>query len=125
MTKPKTNSHYGILFLVIIMFCSFHSWGQECDDNILNEAQKKYDIGLFNEVKDMLQPCIQNGFSQKQLIQAYRLMSVSYLAIDSVASAVAYANKLINIKPDFDAELFGPPKFDSYALPKDSSSDSS
>ena len=112
MTKTKGSSHYGILFLFIAMFISLQSRSQECDDNVLNEAQKKYDIGLFSEVQKMLQPCIlENGFSSKQLIQAYRLMSVSNLAIDSTNLAISFANKLIKIKPDFDAELFGPPKF--------------
>ena len=110
MTKPKI--HYGILFLIIIMISGLTSKSQECDDNVLKEAQKKYDIGLFNEVQQMLQPCIENGFSQKQLIQAFRLMSVSYLAIDSTEKAVSFATKLVSIKPDFDAELFGPPRFE-------------
>ena len=112
MTKTKGSSHYGILFLFIAMFISLQSRSQECDDNVLNEAQKKYDIGLFSEVQKMLQPCMENGFSSKQLIQAYRLMSVSNLAIDSTNVAISFANKLIKLKPDFDAELFGPPKFE-------------
>jgi len=112
MTKTKGSSHYGILFLFIAMFISLQSRSQECDDNVLNEAQKKYDIGLFSEVQKMLQPCMENGFSSKQLIQAYRLMSVSNLAIDSTNVAISFANKLVKLKPDFDAELFGPPKFE-------------
>ncbi|MEI7523372.1 MAG: TonB-dependent receptor [Mariniphaga sp.] len=112
MSKTKASSHYRILFLIVVMFYSLQSWSQECDDNVINEAQKKYDIGLFNDVQRMLQPCMENGFSQKQLIQAYRLMSVSSLAIDSTNLAISFANKLIKIKPDFDAELFGPPKFE-------------
>jgi len=112
MTRSKTNSHYRIVFLIIAIFLALPAWSQECDDNVLNEAQKRYDIGLFDEVQKMLQPCIENGFSQKQLIQAYRLMSVSNLAIDSTAKAISFANKLIKIKPDFDAELFGPPRFE-------------
>ena len=112
MTTTKANSHYGILFLIVIIFLSLQSRGQECDDNVLKEAQKKYDIGLFNDIRVMLQPCIDNGFSQKQLIQAYRLMSLSYLAIDSTSQAISFANQLVKIKPDFDPELFGPPKFE-------------
>ncbi len=112
MTKTKFNSHYGIVLLLISLFYALPSRSQECDDNVIKEAQKKYDIGLFSDVQKMLQPCIENGFSQKQLIQAYRLMSVANLAIDSTNLAISFANKLIKIKPDFDAELFGPPKFE-------------
>ncbi len=112
MTRSKTRSHYGTLILIVTLFWSLTSRGQECDDTVLKDAQKKYDIGLFTDIKDMLQPCIENGFSQKQLIQAYRLMSLSYLAIDSTEKAVSFANQLIKIKPDFDPELFGPPKFE-------------
>ena len=112
MTKTKASSHYRFIFLIVVMFFSLQSRSQECDDNVINEAQKKYDIGLFNDVQKMLQPCMDNGFSQKQLIQAYRLLSVSSLAIDSTSKAISFANKLIKIKPDFDAELFGPPKFE-------------
>lgn len=112
MTRIIANSHYRIVFLIVVMLTSIQSRSQECDDNVLNEAQKKYDIGLFSDVQKMLQPCIENGFSQKQLIQAYRLMSVSSLAIDSTHLAISFANKLIKLKPDFDAELFGPPRFE-------------
>ena len=97
MTRSKTRSHYGTLILIVTLFWSLTSRGQECDDTVLKDAQKKYDIGLFTDIKDMLQPCIENGFSQKQLIQAYRLMSLSYLAIDSTEKAVSFANQLIKI----------------------------
>lgn len=112
MTTINSNKPFSIVILIALMLWSFPSWSQDCDDNILNEAQKNYDIGLFHGIKDMLQPCIDKGFSQKQLIQAYRLISVSYLAVDSIDKAIFYANKLVKIKPDFDAELFGPPKFE-------------
>lgn len=112
MITIKAKRVHNIVILIALLLSSFPAWSQDCDDNILNEAQKNYDIGLFDGIKDMLQPCIDNGFSQKQLIQAYRLISVSYLAVDSIDKAIFYANKLIKIKSDFDAELFGPPKFE-------------
>ncbi len=112
MITTKTNRFHWSVILIALVLLDFPSWSQDCDDNILNEAQKNYDIGLFDGIKDMLQPCIDNGFSPKQMIQAYRLISISYLAVDSVDKAIFYANKLIKIKPDFDAELFGPPRFE-------------
>lgn len=111
MITTKANKYRFTVILIALMLCGFASRSQDFD-NILNEAQKKYDIGLFYGIKDMLQPSINKGFSPKQLIQAYRLISISYLAEDSIDKAIYYANQLIKIKPDFDAELFGPPKFE-------------
>ncbi|MCF8369984.1 MAG: TonB-dependent receptor [Bacteroidales bacterium] len=112
MMTIKNKRYYSIVVLMALMLLGFPSWSQDCDDNIISEAEKNYEIGLFVGIKDMLQPCIDKGFSPKQLVKAYRLISVSYLAVDSLDQAILYANKLLALKPDFDAELSNNPKFE-------------
>ena len=37
----------------------------------LQEAQKNYDLGITDEIPEMLAPCIADGFTRMQKIAAY------------------------------------------------------
>ncbi len=85
--------------------------GQECSDVTLNDARKSYELGKFTEVISALNPCIRNGFNEKQKVEAYRLMAMSWLAVDSIDQARSGISELLMINPDYEANLFDPPGF--------------
>ena len=101
--------------LLILMFWIFivpvSIWAQECSDVTLNEAQKSYNIGKFTEVIRNLHPCIQHGFNEKQKVEAYRLLAMTYIAIDSNEQAARETGFLLQINPTYEANLFDPPTF--------------
>ncbi|MBX2975549.1 MAG: TonB-dependent receptor [Ignavibacteriaceae bacterium] len=104
-------SFWGILFTSII-FLSPNSFSQSnCDDVTLSDARKRYEIGDFESVISMLDNCLKSGFNSKQSVQAYRLITMTYLAIDSLNDAQTYASRLIKLDPNFEPTLFDPPKF--------------
>lgn len=84
---------------------------QPCSDVTLTNARKNYEIGKFGEVILSLQSCIQTGFNEKMKVEAYRLLAMTYLAIDSSSQAVLSVGYLLQINPTYEANLFDPPAF--------------
>ncbi len=98
-----------LAFRVFILPVS--SSGQVCSDVSLGEARKSYEIGKFSEVIRSLHPCIQSGFNEKQKVEAYRLLAMTYIAIDSMEQAALETGFLLQISPTYEANLFDPPAF--------------
>ena len=94
-----------------LLFLHFAAGAQECSDVSLNEARKSYEIGRFSDVIGSLTPCLSGGFSEKQKVEAYRLLAMTYLAIDSVDRATLATGFLLQISPTYEANLFDPPAF--------------
>ncbi len=84
---------------------------QNCSDVSLNDARKYYENGRFNEVILSLKSCIEKGFNEKQKVEAFRLLAMTYLAIDSNDQAASVTNFLLQINPNYEANLFDPPSF--------------
>lgn len=101
--------HISLLLLILISLSG--NAQDNCGDEKINEAQKKYDIGLFFEIDEYLQTCIKKGFSDFQKVEAYRLIAISNLATDSVDACLLASVKLLDIKPNFEPSLFDPPGF--------------
>ncbi|MEI6457119.1 MAG: TonB-dependent receptor plug domain-containing protein, partial [bacterium] len=113
------NKHYArqslsalsrILFATLLLVPSFLA-AQPCSDVTLNDARKSYENGKFNEVIQMLHPCVNKGFNEKQKVEAYRLLAMTYLAIDSTDHAARETGMLLQINPTYEANLFDPPAF--------------
>ena len=101
----------GFLTLTFILVLSVLSWAQECSDVTLNQARKFYDIGKFSEVIRSLNPCVHQGFNEKQKVEGYRLLAMTYIAIDSIELAAQETGFLLQINPTYEANLFDPPAF--------------
>jgi len=83
-----------------------------CDWSSLNDADKNYQSGNFNETIRLINRCINEGFNEQQKVQGYRLLAKTYLAFDNDSSANKAVNELLNINPKFQPDyLTDPPKF--------------
>ncbi len=104
-----------IIFLLILL--RLLSWiplsaQTSCGEEKLNDSRKKYSTGNFDQVVSLLQPCISSqGFSGLQKQEACRLLSMTYLAMDSTRMATDIAIELLSINPNFEADIFDPPLF--------------
>ncbi len=105
-----SNSCTYFLFFFFFFSASFLQ-AQDCDDVTLNNAKKKYDNGNFDEVLLILSPCLKKDFSTQQKIEGYRLLTLSYIALDSMDLALNSASQLMRFSPNFEPNLFDPPKF--------------
>ena len=101
----------AILTVACGLILSVFTRAQECSDVTLNEARKSYEIGKFSEVIRSLHLCIHQGFNEKQKVEAYRLLAMTYIAIDSADKAAIETGFLLQINPTYEANLFDPPSF--------------
>jgi len=77
----------------------------------LVEANKSYESGNFDQVLEVLKPCLNASLSAKEKVAIYRLMAMTYLATDYVQDARGYVTRLLAIKPNYETTLQDPPQF--------------
>lgn len=97
--------------LVLFLTSDFAYSQNECGDITLNKARKDYEIGNFQEVIKSLDLCLRDGFNTRQKVEAYRLLAISNLAIDSLDATREASARLLEINPTFEPTLFDPPGF--------------
>ncbi len=85
----------------------------ECDVVRLEEAHSRFDLGLIDETFELLDPCTPDGFGAKELrVDAYRLMALSYIAIDSLDQSRIWVKRIVDTNsryrsdPDVDPPVF-------------------
>ena len=102
---------FQLLLIITILFVGKVS-AQECGLNALNDAEGQYNIGKFYESINKLNSCIlAKGFTYSEKVQAYRLLSMSYLALDSVEKADESIERLLLLKDNFEADTRDPDRF--------------
>ena len=107
---PK-RTLYILFFFLSVLITSNTLSQDECGDYTLNEARKYYETGLFQKVINTLSPCIEDGFNNNQKLQAYRLLSMTYIAIDSTKKAYNAGISVLRINPNYEPSLFDPPQY--------------
>jgi len=89
--------------LLIGVFCvvSFYGAAQSSCVQNLRDARSLYDEGRLNELPDLLQECIENGFSKEEKVEALRLVTLSHLFNEEQQRAENSYLRLLNINPEF------------------------
>ncbi|GAB4029236.1 hypothetical protein GCM10028809_19180 [Spirosoma gilvum] len=83
-----------------------------CDELVaIPEAEKKYATGNFDDVVSILMPCAEKGFSENGRIQAFKILSMTYLAIDSLQQSSRFINQLLSLNPRYEADFSAPPRY--------------
>jgi outer membrane receptor for ferrienterochelin and colicin len=102
----------GGLFFLLMLCYLFSSSQANCGKATINEVMLKYEIGQFNESIDQLNICLKgNGFSVDEKVEAYRLLAMSQLAIDSVKQADNSIRQLLFLKDNFEPDSRDPERF--------------
>lgn len=100
------------LLLILTVLIIGKANAQECGLNALNDAEGQYNIGKFYESINRLNSCISGkGFTYSEKVQAYRLLSMSYLALDSIEKADESIERLLLLKDNFEADTRDPDRF--------------
>jgi outer membrane receptor for ferrienterochelin and colicins len=73
-----------------------------CED-ALREAQKSYDLGLFEDVPTQIAPCLQGRISRRLATQVHSLLARAYLNSDEVEQARKEVSALLRIDSTFEA----------------------
>ena len=82
------------------------------DMSTVNKAILKYEEGNFSEALSIAQTCIAARVDPLVRIEALRVISQTYLALDEDSAAIATAVKIIELNPKIEPRyLTDPPKF--------------
>ena len=102
-------------YILLISFLSiqFSAKSQtNCGSATINSSQINYNIGRFNETIEQLNNCLSSkGFNQEEKIEAYKLLAMSHLALDSTTKAEEAINELFNINNQFELKYTDPERF--------------
>jgi outer membrane receptor for ferrienterochelin and colicins len=77
---------------------------ENCGEFKITEAQRRYSNGNFNDVFLLLNPCLEDGFTNNEKVVAYKLTAQSYLAIDSLGKATDAIRKMLLLNPSYEPE---------------------
>lgn len=102
----------GILFILLMQSYLFSFSQVNCGKATINEVVLKYEIGQFKESIDQLKLCLKgNGFSVDEKVDAFRLLAMSQLAIDSLKQADSTISQLLFLKDNFEPDSRDPERF--------------
>jgi len=87
------------LLLVVILLTSNLLFAQ-CTDT-LNKARDDFDAGHLYGIPAMLKECLEGGFSRSEKIEAYRILTITYLYIDDPIGAESSFLSLLTLDPEY------------------------
>ncbi len=106
---------FGKKFFIIniIFFLFFNAISaQNCDWTDINKANIKYEDGNFDDALNIAQKCLTETKATKQQLEALRLITKTYIALDEDSAAIVTAQKIIELNPKFEPNyLSDPPQF--------------
>jgi len=102
----------GILFLMLIQFGSYPVMAQDeqCAFT-LREAENLYDQGRIENIPEMLQSCIQRGFSSEDRLAAYKLIILCSLYNDEQSQAEDQMLAFLKKYPEYELIPTDPEEF--------------
>ena len=108
----KTHTFFTLLILFGLLAGPMARAQSSCDEAVaIPEAEKLYGTGNFDAVFALLKPCVEKGFSESGRIQGYKLLSMTYLAIDSLAQSQRVIQQLLTLSPKFEADFSASPRY--------------
>lgn len=108
------KKNFFILLLMLLNLTStINAQDNNCSAASITEAENFYNIGRFKECIGQLSNCLlqAKGFGYEEKVQAYRLLAMANLAIDSIANADDNIEQLLLVKDDFTADSRDPERF--------------
>ncbi len=93
----------SFLTIIGIVTFQFSVLGQDCA-NTLAEAKDTYEQGLLEAVPQILEGCLNSdkGFSKSQKIEAYKLLTLTYLYDDKQGEADKSMLELLKLDPELE-----------------------
>lgn len=102
----------SLLLFFMALFAGLGHAQAQCDASVvIPEADRKYRTGNFDEVFQLVKPCIKTRFSPDEQVQGYKLIALSYLALDSLPQAALAVRSLLTVNQNFMPEFSALPQF--------------
>ncbi len=91
------------LFTIILLLINISLFAQSNCERNLQDAKSDYNTGNLYAIPGKLTDCLEEGFTKEEKIDAYRLLTLTYLNINQNEKAKESLIKLLNIKTDYRA----------------------
>jgi hypothetical protein len=98
-------------FLIISFLVIGAVKAQEDCAATLSKAQKLYDAGVIEQIPQMLQQCLNRGFSDEEKLQAYKLIIMSYLFDNNTVKADKAMLDFLKRYPEYELLPSDPAEF--------------
>jgi len=99
-----------LLILFVIQFYSLSAQDEECAFT-LREAEQLYNQGLIENIPQMLQSCIEKGFSREDRLSAYKLIILCSLYNDDLELAHDQMLAFLKKYPEYELTPTDPEEF--------------
>ena len=114
MAGPRVRRSFlfGLAVLAASVCASTVSAQTGCESS-LARAQALYISGAFDDVEEILEPCVQPGrLSEDNRVWAYRLLALSALQQGRLVEAKLVTLSLLNLRPDYQPDpVLDPPSY--------------
>jgi len=94
--------NFLIFFVFAILISAIPAFAQDQCTIALNEAEDKFDQGRLYEIPEIIQSCINDGFTKEEKIRAYRLLTLTYLFLDYYNEADKSYLELLKLSPEYN-----------------------
>ena len=99
-----------LIIILCLLCCNTIAAQDEPYRNVYDKAEQNYNIGRLEEAQQLLKEHI-GDFSPSLQISAYRILSLSALALDQNDEAEKYARLLLDQSPYYSTTLSDPQRF--------------
>jgi len=93
------SSIFLLIPVLLLFFSSLQA--QDCSFT-LSKAQKNFEAGVIEQIPQSLQPCIENGFTKEEKLQAYKLIIQCYLFDNNTAEAEKAMLNFLKKNPEYE-----------------------
>lgn len=91
-----------LLLLAVVMSGSVYiAYGQSTCAQTLRLAQSIYEQGRLNELPQLLEGCLKDGFNDAEKVNAYKLLTLTYIYLEEPAKADEMMLALLRIDTEF------------------------
>ena len=108
---PSSGLIIAPLIIVLTLLVTMPVYAQQDCPQKLQEARDLYDQGLIENIPELLLPCIEDGFSRSQKIEAYKLLILVYLFDNNQAEAEANMVDFLKKYPEYQILPDDPAEF--------------
>ena len=107
---PKFKKYTWLAFFLIMSVFSAYSQTDSCTA-VLSKAGKLYEEGKIDEIPALLAPCMAEGFTRNQKIEAYKLIILVYLFDDDQVNAENTMVEFLKKYPEYEIMTNDPVEF--------------
>ncbi len=112
-SSAQITHKLNITFIILPLLFSFLFTLKAQKDCVstLQEARKLYDLGMIDDIPKMLAPCMEEGFTRLQRIEAYKLLILVYLFDDEQFEAEKTMLEFLKKYPEYEIMPNDPVEF--------------